>query len=155
MSGYLGDAATTSEVLSPDGWLNTGDLAYLVGGQVVITGRKKDLIIINGRNIWPQDIEYLAEQLPEIRSRDAAAFSVPGVDGEETVVLVVQCRHFDESERLRLINVLRGQVREEFGVDCIVELVPPHTLPQTSSGKISRSMARAEYLQRKPELVNI
>jgi len=151
MSGYLGDAATTSEVLSPDGWLNTGDLAYLVKNQVVITGRKKDLIIINGRNIWPQDIEYLAEQLPEIRSRDAAAFSAPGVDGEETVVLVVQCRHFDEAERLRLIDVLRGQVREEFGVDCIVELVPPHTLPQTSSGKISRSRARTEYLQRKPE----
>jgi len=126
MTEYLGDPEATREVLSPDGWLNTGDLAYLAEGQVVITGRKKDLIIINGRNIWPQDIEILAEQQQEIRSRDAAAFSVPGDDGEEIVVLVVQCRHFDETERCRLVDVLRGRVREEFGIDCIVELVPPH-----------------------------
>ena len=92
MTGYLGDPEATREVLSPDGWLNTGDLAYLADDQVVITGRQKDMIIINGRNIWPQDLEFLAEQLPEIRSRDSAAFSIPGLDGEETVVLVVQCR---------------------------------------------------------------
>lgn len=148
MREYLGAPETTREVLSPDGWLNTGDLAYLAGGQVVITGRMKDLIIINGRNIWPQDIEFVVEQLPEIRSRDAAAFSIPGQGGEEQVVLVVQCRHFDESERCRLVELLRGRVREEFGVDCLVELVAPHTLPQTSSGKISRSMAKADYLRR-------
>lgn len=152
MSGYLGDEEATREVLFPDGWLNTGDLAYLVGDQVVITGRNKDLIIVNGRNIWPQDIEFLAEQQPEIRSRDAAAFSIPGPGGEEVVVLVVQCRRFDESERYRLVEELRGRVREEFGIDCMVELVPPHTLPQTSSGKISRSMARTQYLRRNQEL---
>jgi len=155
MTEYLGDPEATREVLSPDGWLNTGDLAYLAEGQVVITGRKKDLIIINGRNIWPQDIEILAEQQQEIRSRDAAAFSVPGDDGEEIVVLVVQCRHFDETERCRLVDVLRGRVREEFGIDCIVELVPPHTLPQTSSGKISRTMARADFLQRRQALSSL
>jgi fatty-acyl-CoA synthase len=148
MREYLGAPETTREVLCPDGWLNTGDLAYLAGGQVVITGRMKDLIIINGRNIWPQDIEFVVEQLPEIRSRDAAAFSIPGQGGEEQVVLVVQCRHFDETERCRLVELLRGRVREEFGVDCLVELVAPHTLPQTSSGKISRSMAKADYLRR-------
>lgn len=152
MREYLNDPETTGEVLSPDGWLNTGDLAYLAEGQVVITGRQKDLIIINGRNIWPQDIEFVVEQLPEIRSRDAAAFSIPGTDGEEVVVLVVQCRHFDEAQRSRLVDLLRGQVREEFGIDCMVELVPPHTLPQTSSGKISRTMARADYLRRRGEL---
>jgi fatty-acyl-CoA synthase len=152
MSGYLGDIESTREVLSPDGWLNTGDLAYIAKDQIVITGRKKDLIIINGRNIWPQDIEFLSEQQPEIRSRDAAAFSIPGIGGEETVVLVVQCRHFDEKERHRLVEVLRGRVKEEFGIDCIVELVPPHTLPQTSSGKISRTMAREDYLRRNQKL---
>jgi fatty-acyl-CoA synthase len=160
MREYLNDAETTRDVLSPDGWLNTGDLAYVAEGQVVITGRQKDLIIINGRNIWPQDIEFVVEQLPEIRSRDAAAFSIPGVDDEEVVVLVVQCRHFDEADRCRLVEVLRGRVREEFGIDCMVELVPPHTLPQTSSGKISRTMAKADYLRRtgglfpKPQAVN-
>jgi len=80
MTEYLGDPEATREVLSPDGWLNTGDLAYLAEGQVVITGRKKDLIIINGRNLWPQDIELIAEQQQEIRSRDAAAFPSPGAE---------------------------------------------------------------------------
>jgi fatty-acyl-CoA synthase len=152
MAGYLGDPEATREVLSPDGWLNTGDLAYLAGDQVVITGREKDLIIINGRNIWPQDLEFNAEQLPEIRSRDVAAFSISGIGDEETVVLVVQCRQSDETERGRLVEVLRGRIREEFGVDCMVELVPPHTLPQTSSGKISRAMARSDFLQRNQDL---
>jgi fatty-acyl-CoA synthase len=155
MTEYLGDAEATREVLSPDGWLNTGDLAYLAGDQVVITGRKKDLIIINGRNIWPQDIEFLVEQQPEIRSRDAAAFSIPGIGGEDTVVLVVQCRHFEETERCRLVEVLRGRIREEFGIDCMVELVPPHTLPQTSSGKISRTKARADFLLRSENLFTL
>lgn len=152
MSGYLGDQESTREVLSADGWLNTGDLAYLADGQVIITGRKKDMIIINGRNIWPQDIEFIAEQMPEIRSRDAAAFSTGGVGEDEAVVLVVQCRQFDEMERDRLVEALRGRVREEFGIDCMVELVPPHTLPQTSSGKISRTMARADFLNRNQDL---
>lgn len=152
MSGYLGDHESTREVLSSDGWLNTGDLAYLADGQVIITGRKKDMIIINGRNIWPQDIEFIAEQMPEIRSRDAAAFSTGGVGEDEAVVLVVQCRQFDEMERDRLVEALRGRVREEFGIDCMVELVPPHTLPQTSSGKISRTMARADFLNRNQDL---
>ena len=152
MTGYLGDPEKTREVLSPDGWLNTGDLAYLADNQVVITGRQKDMIIINGRNIWPQDLEFLAEELPEIRSRDSAAFSIPGIAEEETVVLVVQCRLVDEAERARLVEALRGRVREEFGIDCMAELVPPHTLPQTSSGKISRSKARADFLERNKDL---
>jgi fatty-acyl-CoA synthase len=152
MSGYFGDRESTREVLSPEGWLNTGDLAYLAGGQVIITGRKKDMIIINGRNIWPQDIECIAEQMPGIRSRDAVAFSIGEAGEDETVVLVVQCRQFDGTERDRLVQALRGRVREEFGIDCMVELVPPHTLPQTSSGKISRSMARADFLRRNQHL---
>jgi fatty-acyl-CoA synthase len=152
MSGYLGDPEATGEVLSPDGWLNTGDLAYLAGGQVVITGREKDMIIINGRNIWPQDLEFLAEQVPGIRPRDVAAFSVSGSGEEEIVVLVVQCRHLDEKDRGLLLETLRGSVREEFGIDCMVELVPPHTLPQTSSGKLSRTLARADFLKRNPDL---
>jgi fatty-acyl-CoA synthase len=150
MSGYFNHPEATKEVLSSDGWFNTGDLGYLVGNQVVITGRQKDLIIINGRNIWPQDLEFLAEQVLEGQSRDAAAFSVPAEDGSETVVLVIQSRKTDPDEHRRLIRLLSGKVREEFGIDCIVEVVPPRTLPQTSSGKLSRATARAEYLERNP-----
>ena len=148
MSGYFGDLKATREVLSPDGWLNTGDLAYQVGNSIVITGREKDLIIINGRNIWPQDLEFLAEKQPEVRTGDASAFSVPGSNGEERAVMMVQCRETDESKRADLQERLHSQVSQEFGVDCLIELVPRNTLPRTTSGKLSRSGARKEYLKR-------
>ena len=148
MAGYFGDLKSTREVLSPDGWLNTGDLAYRVGNGIVITGREKDLIIINGRNIWPQDLEYLAEKQSEVRTGDASAFSVPGQNGKEQAVMMVQCRESDENKRSDLQERLHRQVRQEFGVDCLIELVPRNTLPRTTSGKLSRSGARKEYLKR-------
>jgi fatty-acyl-CoA synthase len=148
MSGYFGDLNSTREVLSPDGWLNTGDLAYRVGNGIVITGREKDLIIINGRNIWPQDLEYLAEQQAEVRTGDASSFSVTDAFGEERAVMMVQCRESDEKKRADLQERLHCLIREEFGIDCLIELVPRNTLPRTTSGKLSRSGARKEYLKR-------
>ncbi len=145
MSGYFDDPESTAAVLSPDGWLNTGDLGYRVGDRLFLTGREKDLIIVNGRNIWPQDLEYLAHQQPEVRPGDALAFGVPDADGDR-VILVVQCRENDERKRVDLIERIRSQVQSEIGVDCTVELVPLHTLPRTSSGKLSRSKARQNYI---------
>jgi len=146
MSGYFNCPVETAECLSDDGWLNTGDIGYLVDGSLFITGRQKDLIIINGRNIWPQDLEYLAEHQPEARVGDALAFSVPGPENREISVLVVQCRVTSASSRAALIERLTGLVRTEMGIDCYVELVPPHTLPRTSSGKLSRSKARQTFI---------
>ena len=151
MSGYYNEPEITAQTLSQDGWLNTGDIGYRIGKELIITGRKKDLIIINGRNIWPQDLEYLAEQQPEVRTGDALAFSAPGAGGEETTVLVVQCRLRDTERRSQLVERLQQLVREELGIDCKVELVPAHTLPRTSSGKLSRSKARQNYIESRGE----
>jgi fatty-acyl-CoA synthase len=148
MSGYFRDPAATAEVLGADGWLNTGDVAYRIGDSIVITGRERDLIVVNGRNIWPEDIEYLAEQQPGIRPGDASAFSVPRPEGGEVAVVVIQCRHTDAHRRRRLVETLRALVREELGIECVIELVPPHTLSRTSSGKLSRSRTRDEFLRR-------
>jgi fatty-acyl-CoA synthase len=147
MSGYFNDPEATQEALSPEGWLNTGDVGYRIGESIVITGRKKDLIIINGRNIWPQDLEYLAEHQPEVRPGDVLAFSAPGPDGEETTIVVVQCRETDPRRRANLVECLQKRVRMELGIDCYVELVPLHTLPRTSSGKLSRSKARQNFIE--------
>jgi fatty-acyl-CoA synthase len=147
MSGYFNAPEETAAALSKDGWLNTGDIGYRVNGSLIITGRKKDLIIINGRNIWPQDLEYLAEHQPEVRIGDALAFSVPGPEGDEVCVLVVQCRESDANKRANLIDRLNRLVHLELGIDVLVELVPLHTLPRTSSGKLSRSKARQNFIE--------
>ena len=147
MSGYFNAPDETAAALSEDGWLNTGDVGYRVDGSLIVTGRKKDLIIINGRNIWPQDLEYLAEHQPEVRIGDALAFSVPNPKGDEICVLVVQCRESDPVKRTSLIDRLNRLVHMELGIDVFVELVPLHTLPRTSSGKLSRSKARQNFIQ--------
>lgn len=147
MSGYFNAPEETAACLSADGWLNTGDVGYRVDGSLIITGRKKDLIIINGRNIWPQDLEYLAEHQPEVRIGDALAFSVPGPDDAEFCILVVQCRESDVAKRANLVDRLNRLVRLELGIDVFVELVPLHTLPRTSSGKLSRSKARQNFIE--------
>jgi len=146
MSGYFQLTEETRDVLDEQGWLNTGDIGYLANGSLTITGRKKDLIIIHGRNIWPQDLEHLAETQPEVRVGDALAFSAPDADGDEHCVLMVQCRETDPNKRAGLVKRLTTLVREELSLDCIVELVPPHFLPRTSSGKLSRARARLDYI---------
>jgi len=141
----------TRQALSPDGWLDTGDIGYLVEGSIVVTGRHKDMIIINGRNIWPQDIEHIAERQPELRSMDASAFFVLGPDDEELAVAVVQCNISDAAESRLLTQRLHREIHEELGISCLIELVPRHTLPRTSSGKLSRAAAREDYLQRRAQ----
>jgi fatty-acyl-CoA synthase len=147
MNGYLGQPEASHKVLSEDGWLNTGDLGYMVDDSIYVTGRQKDLIIVNGRNVWPQDLEHIAEQQPEVRPSDALAFAAPGADGTDQPVIVVQCRESEEVKRTQLVSRIRRQISEELGIDCMVDLVPLHTLPRTSSGKLSRSEARRNFLQ--------
>ena len=84
MHSYFRDEESTRACLSPDGWLDTGDMGYMSGGYIFIVGRAKDMIIINGRNHWPQDIEWAVEQLPGFKSGDIAAFAITGPSGEET-----------------------------------------------------------------------
>ncbi|WP_336946448.1 fatty acyl-AMP ligase [Asaia sp. HN010] len=146
MRGYFGREAETAEVLDNKGWLNTGDLGYMLHGQVVITGRAKDLIIINGRNIWPQDLEWSAEhEIASLRSRDVAVFAVEEAEGERVVALV-QCRATNDEDRAKLREETMGLFRRQHGIEVDVILVPPHTLPQTSSGKLTRARAKAMLL---------
>jgi fatty-acyl-CoA synthase len=146
MAGYFRDEEATKAALSPDGWLDTGDMGYLSNASIFIVGRAKDMIIINGKNHWPQDIEWAIEQLPGFKAGDIAAFSITTPSGEEAPAVLVQCRTSCNDERSKLRDAIRTKVRAITGMTCVVELVPPRTLPRTSSGKLSRSKARSQYL---------
>ena len=149
MKGYYNQPDLTRETLSPEGWLDTGDLGYLLNGQIVITGRAKDLIILNGRNIWPQDLEWAAEDgVTELRRGDVAAISVENANEEdaERIVVLVQCRTSDPESRAKLQRDVAAVLQKSMAVEASVVLVPPHGLPQTSSGKLSRAKAKANFL---------
>jgi fatty-acyl-CoA synthase len=146
MHSYFRDPEATATALV-DGWLDTGDMGYLVDGYLFIVGRAKDMIIINGKNHWPQDIEWAVEQLPGFHQGDIAAFAIPADNGEEVPAVLVHCRISDPGDRVRLREEIRDKVRSITGMNCVVELVPPKSLPRTSSGKLSRAKARALYLQ--------
>ena len=145
MVGYFRDPEATDACMA-DGWLDTGDMGYLSDGYVYIVGRAKDMIIVNGKNHWPQDIEWAVEQLPGFKAGDIAAFAITTPGGEETPAVLVQCRTSDEVERKKLHDEIKERVRSVTGMNCVVELVPPRTLPRTSSGKLSRAKARNLYL---------
>lgn len=147
MHSYFGQPEATEAVLSADGWLDTGDLGYFREGQIVITGRAKDLIIVNGRNIWPQDLEWTVErEVSVLRSGDVAAVSVDD-GGAERIVVLVEFRTADDDTRDNLRKEVAGVLRLRHGVETDVVTIPPRALPRTSSGKLSRSKAKAMYLQ--------
>jgi fatty-acyl-CoA synthase len=146
MAGYFGNQEATNAVMRSKGFMDTGDMGYLVDQQVVVTGRAKDLILHNGRNIWPQDLEWAAEQIEPLRSGDVAAFAVEGHFDEDEVVVLIQCRLSGAAEMEKLRRQVQAAVHRTAGIDCNVVLVPPRSLPFTSSGKLSRALARTRYL---------
>ena len=145
MHSYFRNEEATNDCLV-DGWLDTGDMGYLADGYLFIVGRAKDMIIINGKNLWPQDIEWAVEQLPGFNHGDIAAFSIDTDHGEEAPAVLVHCRVSEHDERVKLRDQIADKVRGVTGMNCVVELVPPRTLPRTSSGKLSRAKAKRLYL---------
>lgn len=145
MHSYFRNPEATSDCLQ-DGWLDTGDMGYTANGYLFIVGRAKDMIIINGKNHWPQDIEWAVEQLPGFNHGDIAAFAIETENGEEAPAVLVHCKVSDPDERVKLRDQIADKVRSVTGMSCIVELVPPRTLPRTSSGKLSRAKAKKLYL---------
>lgn len=145
MTGYFRNPDATAAVTTVDGWLDTGDLGYLVEGELVVTGRNKDLIIFSGRNIWPQDIEWAVEHVRGVRRGDVAAFAVTGDDDREKVVVVVEARGMDVEALGELRREIAATVHRVAGVDAEIVLAPPRSLHFTTSGKLSRAAARQSY----------
>ena len=150
MSGYFRDEEATQAVLSKNGWLDTGDIGYRVGDHLYITARSKDVIIIKGRNIWPNDMEVVAQRVDGVRLGGVAAFSVAGFGDDEIAVMVVETKERDGDTRYRLSYAITRLMHQHFGINIIIDLVRPGTLPRTSSGKLSRFQSRQAFLERQP-----
>jgi fatty-acyl-CoA synthase len=133
-----------------DGWLCTGDLGYMLEGELVLCGRIKDVIIVGGRNVFPEDIERAVGGLEGVRAGNVIAFGVEGYKGKETVVVVAEVRtetprEVREAIHHRTIEVCGLPPRD-------VMLVKAGTLPKTSSGKLQRAKCRELYLNEELEL---
>jgi len=147
MQGYWGDAGKTAEALR-GGWLHTGDLGYLAGGELYLVGRIKDMVIIGGRNLFPEDVERCAEQVDGVRKGNAIAFGVTSRKGRERLVLVGETRLKCTNRALEAAQAVSSEVRERIGVPVReVVLVPAGSLPKTSSGKKRRFLCRDLYLE--------
>jgi fatty-acyl-CoA synthase len=128
-----------------DGWLRTGDLAYLLDGQLVMCGRIKDVIIVGGRNLFPEDVERAVGRLEGVRAGNVIAFGVEGDRGREALVVVAESRAVDD-DLSAVRRLVAERVRDAVGVPARdIVLVAPGTLPKTSSGKLQRSLCKRYY----------
>jgi len=142
--GYLDRPDLNADAFN-DGWFHTGDLGYLTDGELVVTGRAKDLIIIAGRNIAPEEVERAAAQIPTVRRGNVIAFSVPGRHSEE-LVIVAETREKSPGLGAQVSHA----VRKEIGIaPRNVVLLDQGELPKTSSGKLQRAQCRESYLDGK------
>jgi fatty-acyl-CoA synthase len=142
-SGYYKRPDVTAAAFR-DGWLRTGDLGYLLDGELVLCGRIKDVIIVGGRNVFPEDIERAVGDLDGVRAGNVIAFGVEGYKARESVVVVAEVRGSDTAP---LRKAIHRKVLEVTGVPPRdVMLVEPGSLTKTSSGKLQRGVCRDRYL---------
>lgn len=147
MSYYVSEGTARPTGLGVGGFLDTGDLGYLIEGQIVVTGRSKEMIIHNGRNIWPQDLELAAVDATGSALTRAAAFSVELDTGTQIVILIELPNTLSDKQNL-VAKKVAGIISSSFGLSAQIVIVPPKTLPYTSSGKLSRSLAQKIYINR-------
>lgn len=149
-SGYFRQPEETKKSMQ-DGWFFTGDLGYMADGQLYITGRKKDLIIVHGRNYYAHDIEYIANHVEGIKKGRCAAIGVyDDRMGSEDVVVIAEAEKDDISSRDRIAKEIKRKVSEDLNLLIKeVYLVPLKWMVKTTSGKISRKENKKKYMKEK------
>jgi 1-acyl-sn-glycerol-3-phosphate acyltransferase len=148
MAGYYHNPAATAAISLPGGWMDSGDLGYRSDGELFVTGRRKDLLIIRGRNLVPQELEEIAGAVEGVRTGCVAAIGVAdAAEGTERLVIIAETRSADSAQWSRMESEIVARVAEATGTPPErVVLVAPGTVPKTPSGKIQRSATKARYL---------
>jgi len=148
-NGYYRNPVATADLMREDGWLNSGDLAYQAEGELFITGRAKDVIIKGGRNLYPQEVEAIVAAVEGVRPGCVVAFGAPDArSGTERLVVAAEVRPAVDARRISA--EITRTVDEAMGLPPdAVEILPPQSIPKTSSGKLRRSETRRLYLEGK------
>jgi fatty-acyl-CoA synthase len=145
MLGYYKQDALTAEVIR-DGWLHTGDLGYVAGGELFVCGRAKDVIIVNGRKYHPQDLEWAVDDLDGVRHGRAVAFGVSEPGRADRVVVLVETKGTVGADTV--CEAIRRRISDLFGLYVDeVALVPGGSIGRTTSGKVQRAATKAKYLR--------
>jgi fatty-acyl-CoA synthase len=149
MQGYFKNPAATAAVISKDGWIDTGDLGYLADGELFVTARIKDVIIMGGRNLYPQEVEEVVGDVQGVRRGCVAAFGISDQRlGTEKLVVIAETRETDRSLQDEIEARILSHVDAHLGLPPdVVRLVAPQTVPKTSSGKIRRDACKQMYLR--------
>jgi fatty-acyl-CoA synthase len=151
MRGYYRNPDATRLVMRGDGWIDSGDLAYRADGELYITGRVKDVIIKAGRKLYPHEIEDVSGRVAGVRTGCVVAFGAPDArTGTERLVVAAEVRRGHSADAQRIVAEITQAVNEAMGVPPdLVELLPPQSIPKTSSGKLRRSETRRLYREGK------
>jgi acyl-CoA synthetase (AMP-forming)/AMP-acid ligase II len=148
MKSYHLNPDATAEVIK-EGWLYTGDLGFVQNGRLFVTGRAKEMIIKRGRNYYPYDIERAAAKVAGVRKGCLVAFSIPNrKTGTEDLILLAETKEKTESRKKEVEKAISNEVLSTVGLkpDKTV-LVPPRSIPKTSSGKIQRLLAKRRFME--------
>ena len=139
-----GDPAATAELITDDGWLRTGDCGVFVGGDLVITGRQKDIIILNGQNYYPHDIEEIIAQLDELDLNKVVVAGATPKGGQTEELIAFILHRQDLGDFRPLVDKVRNIVGEHAGIE-VHTVVPVPRIPKTTSGKVQRAKLLAAY----------
>ncbi|MEI4803295.1 amino acid adenylation domain-containing protein [Bacillus sp. FJAT-51639] len=150
MRGYYNNPEATAEVITSDGWIRTGDLGYISSGEIVVTGRAKDVIFVNGQNVYPHDIERIAEDIEGIELGRVVACGVRNSETQvdDIVIFVLYKNSLDNF--IHLAKEIRSYINERTGWK-ISDVIPIRQIPKTTSGKVQRYQLAKDYLEKKYE----
>jgi acyl-CoA synthetase (AMP-forming)/AMP-acid ligase II len=148
LTGYYNRPDLTQEAFN-DGWYLTGDLGYLINDELFITGRKKDLIIVGGKNIYPQDVERLAGEVDGVHPGRVVAFGIFNQrTGTEDVVVIAESNPKSVEDRYNIADEIRSVVTKNSDIALRnVNVVERGWLLKTSSGKIARLANKYKYME--------
>ena len=142
-AGYYNNPEATMKAFTKDGWLRTGDLGFVTEGSLVVTGRSKDIIFVNGLNYYPHDLERVVEELEEVEIGKVAACAVSEDEQEEIIIFIVHRRKLEDF--IRLYQKIKVHIQDRMALP-VKEVIPVKEIPKTTSGKLQRYKLRDAYL---------